>query len=120
MHDVAENSREHIDDGRSDFWPSDVEIDQDVVTHTQYNKQSAEKYNFRGSHTFHHVLQNAKCMHQPPSFICTLKKYSIEERRWIDKGPVVLYFTKYGNRIHLNANYLYGIRTLALNMTCKL
>ncbi len=94
-----------------------MEIDQDVVTHTQFNKHSAEKYHFRGQHTFWHITSRARCPHQPPFFICTLRKHSSKERRWIDKGPVVLYFMKFGEKIQLMANYLYGIKNIAINMS---
>lgn len=104
------------DDGRSDFWPSDCEDDEEVVTHTKYNRESAAKYNLRGTTTFHYILKDAGSTHQPPFWVCTLKKFSFEEARWVDKGPVLLYFSRFGNRIQLVANYLYGIKSVAMNM----
>lgn len=106
-----------IGDGASDFFPSDCEDDEEVVTHTRLNRHSAQKYYERGSRAFHSILGTSGTTQvQPPHWISTLHKYSVEERRWVNKGPVLLYFVQFGTRIRLVANYLYGIKSIALNM----
>ena len=51
-------------------------------------------------------------------YLAQMSKFNQEEKRWVNKGPVLLYIYAQADKPpQLVANYLYGTKSVVINMT---
>jgi hypothetical protein len=50
-------------------------------------------------------------------WIVALSRFSKEQRRWVNKGPVLIYFTE---NLRLMGTFLYGTKSSIIDMECRL
>ncbi|KNC97844.1 uncharacterized protein SPPG_06840 [Spizellomyces punctatus DAOM BR117] len=96
------------DDNVSEYCPSDTE---------EEIRPCPKPWKIRAHNA---VAQLSQLYNLPPTtplthWIARMRKYNRHEHRWMDKGPVVLYIPP-GRPDWLCANYLYGMKSIALNM----
>ncbi|KAI9104581.1 hypothetical protein DFS34DRAFT_645279 [Phlyctochytrium arcticum] len=100
------------DDTASQYYPSDDETEEGL----QGPRPSPQMWKTRAETVLASLSQayqlNAKDL---PHWIARLRKFNKYEQRWMDKGPVLVYSPP-GRPDWLCANYLYGMRNVALNM----
>ncbi|KAI9203375.1 uncharacterized protein BJ171DRAFT_150656 [Polychytrium aggregatum] len=113
------------DDDASDFFPSDG--DEDGPVFTRLTKSSRDKYLHRAQKingAMMLVFQSTNIQFQGP-YLANYRKRNEDEKRWVKKGPVVIYITDGGlhtgyssvSKIpRILAYYAYGDYSVALNM----
>jgi hypothetical protein len=50
-------------------------------------------------------------------WVVKLSRFNPDEKRWVNKGPVILYFS-FNDRPRLMANYLYSTKSTCLDLQC--
>lgn len=93
------------EDGASDYHPSD-EGEGDEV---QPQIQGPEKFKARAKMLLSYMGLDI------PFWVVKMAKFSRSENRWVNKGPVVVYFVN-EKAPRLQGNYLYGTKTLCIDM----
>ena len=55
----------------------------------------------------------------PPDmyWIAQMQRFNLEERRWVNKGPVLLYLLQGSSECQLVGNYLYSTKSIAMNLS---
>lgn len=117
------------DGGASDFYPSDN--DSDLPSQYRFTDESRLKYLNRAQKMISDWQDgwNARsCQFTSGSapvnpgfagpgnaWIAEMKKFNSQEKRWVSKGPVLLYFLAEPCQ-RLVANYVYGTKSIAMNL----
>jgi hypothetical protein len=51
-----------------------------------------------------------------PYWVIKLARFSVQEKRWVNKGPVMLYFLNHNNTPRLVGNYLYSTKSICIDI----
>ena len=97
------------DDG---LGPNDEEVQRDARGYQKYFERASS------------LIQNPNypCYFGLPAdtvyWVVKLSRFNSDERRWVNKGPVILYFN-FNEHPRLMANYLYSTKSTCLDLQCN-
>jgi hypothetical protein len=100
--------------GQSDYHPSDDGEGGDSPQ-TVVHVSKREKYTQRAAQMFKSSHEDRYLLDPTKYYVVKLTKYSTTEKRWVNKGPVVIYFNNDLNRPRLVGNYLYSTKSICLD-----
>lgn len=106
------------DDDASDFYPSDPEDLPYISAHTSI-EQKRKRYQTRGLKIFRDLTENLSApwrneLDGGNAFLSNMYKFNDEKKRWVKKGPIVIFILP--NQFRLVTYNLYGQQAPSLNI----
>ncbi|TPX37729.1 hypothetical protein SmJEL517_g00481 [Synchytrium microbalum] len=100
-------------DDASDYYPSDAEDENPNGPKKRLTRGNLDIFSSRAAPTVLE-MQN-RFGNQVAYAFANMRRYNTTERRWVDKGPIII-FIILAFPARITANYLYGTKSLALNL----